>query len=152
MTLRNLLAILIIERSNFQVLHWKVKGHHFDNMHAKVTNDYYETISTDIDDVAEMCMRLGLNPLSYTDAYRIAKTTHPNILIVSAESDYSRDQTISMIDAILKTILQVIEGVLYSDEIQNERTNVGIKACLEGLYDKYDKEYRFLNERRKVVD
>lgn len=150
MTLRNLLAILIIERSNFQVLHWKVKGHHFDNMHNSVTNDYYETVSTDIDDVAEMCMRLGLNPLNYTDAYRVAKSTYPDILVVSAESDYTRDQTVSTIDVILKTILQAIEAVLYSDEIQNVRTNVGIKAYLEGLYDRYDKECRFLNERRKV--
>lgn len=149
MNMKELLAVLIIERSNFQILHWKVKGQGFDRVHARVTNDYYETISTDIDDIAELGMRLNINPVNYLDTYRVAKAACPDIEILDAEKFYSGDEVFSKIDTILSTILDCTKKVLQESEIQYIIENVGIKSFLEGFYDKYDKEYRFLNNRRQ---
>ena len=147
-TMRTLLSVLLIHRSNFEVLHWKAKGRHFDSMHNNVTTNYYDMISDTVDEVAELGMRMGLVPVNYLDAYREAKNCCNDIFVADASKDYSRDEIIATTDVILKNILDTLGCVLYSDTIQNERTNVGIKANLEGMYDKFDKELRFLNSRR----
>ena len=147
MSFKKLMAILIVQRSNFQVLHWKSIGRHFDNMHTNVTNNYYEMVSTDIDDVTECAMRLGVNPVNLVKACQIAASTE-GVSMYSTEKDYERDEIVSLTDKSLKSILNAIADVLQEDEIQENIENVGIKAYLEGLYDKYDKEYRFLNRRR----
>lgn len=150
MTLNELLAVLVVERSNFEVLHWKAKGRHFDNVHNNVTAGYYDMVSDDIDVVAEMGLRLNINPVNYTSAYKTAvKVCGNDLVVVSADRDYSRDQVIETTDIILKLILFCIAQTLMTDEIQKDIKNVGIKASLEGMYDKYDKECRFLNARRK---
>jgi DNA-binding ferritin-like protein len=139
----------MIHRSNFEILHWKAIGSHFDTMHVKVTSEYYEMVAKSIDKIAEMGLRLNENPVNYLDAYRVAVKTYPDILVVSGNKDYDQDAIITYTDAILKNILDAIESVLYSDEMQNTHSNVGIKSSLEAMYDMYDHEYRFLNERRK---
>ena len=140
MKLKDLLSVMIIHRSNFEMLHWKVKGQKFDSMHNTVTTNYYEMISTSIDDVAELGLRLKEKPVNYLEAYREAKRVNPNILIVDSSRDYTRDEVISTIDVILKDILASIGNVIFSDDIQNVKTNVGIKAALESMYNDYDKE------------
>ena len=151
MTTRELLSVMMIQRSNFEVLHWKAKGRHFDNVHNNVTTGYYEMVSDDIDTIAEMGMRMGYNPLNYITAYKVASKICGNKLeFVDANVDYSRDEIIDKTDKILQLILLCIAQVLTTDEMQNNIRNVGIKATLESMYDKYDKECRFLNARRKM--
>lgn len=149
MNFRTLLSILIIERSNLEVLHWKAKGVSFDTMHNNVTTNLYEKVSDDIDNIAEISMRLGMNPVNYLDAYEEISKISSDIKILSADEDYYRDDIISIISDILRVIMSSILKVLASSDIQNKPINVGIKSNLEGMFETYDKEYRFLNARRK---
>lgn len=149
MTLKNLLSILIIHRSNFEILHWKSKGCDFDTIHNSVTAGYYEKLSNSVDEIAEMGLRLGINPVNYLDAYREAKKINPDIIILDTSKDYNRDEVIDTTEAIFKEILTSISSVIFTDEMQNTKSNVGIKSALESMFNEYDKEYRFLNNRRK---
>lgn len=150
MDFKKLIAMLIIQRSNFQILHWKVRGEDFDNMHANVTNGYYEMVSSDIDDVVEVAMRLDINPVNHIEACKIVLNDGNSNIMYPSDKDYSRDEVIVLINKSLINILSCIKDVLETDEIQNEISNVGIKSYLEALYDKYDKECRFLNRRRSL--
>lgn len=149
MTIKDLLSVLIVERSNMQVIHWKAKGRGFDTIHNNVTSSLYDEISDDIDVVAELGMRIGVTPVNYMDALRFATKSTPSLKVYSAEEDYDRERAIELVDNSLKNIHGAILSVLTSDEIANDVQNYAIKIALEGLYEKYDKEYRFLNQRRK---
>ncbi len=140
--------MLIVQRSNFQTLHWKIKGDDFDNMHANVTNGYYETVSDDIDDVAEILLRRSENPVNVITACRMVIDKAGKDVLYSTENDYTRNEVIEYCAKSLSLILTEIEESLESDEIKSNIKNVGIKSYLEALYDKYDKELYFLNRRR----
>lgn len=148
MTFKKLVAMLLIQRANFQTLHWKVVGEGFDRLHNSITNDYYEMVSGDIDDVVETFMRIDINPVGYIEACKIISTLEDPAIIYSTESNYNKENVLKLTHKSLNLILDSIASVLKEDCIQNDITNVGIKAYLESLYDKYDKECRFLNRKR----
>lgn len=142
-----LFSMLQLHKENFKMLHWKVCGHHFDNMHNNVTSKYYDMMADDVDVVAENLMRQGINPVNIIKAISIA-TKLQDAVFVNANIDYSRDDVISITDRIFYQLLRQIEVILNTAEIKDNIQNVGIKAYYESLHDKYDLEYRFLNKRR----
>lgn len=146
---RLLFALLIIHRTNFQMLHWKVCGSDFDNAHNNVTNNYYEKVTADIDDVAEMLMRQGMNPLGYYDVVKLLADSDVKKIIVDNDEDYSKKEAFQICDVILEQICEAIIGCLEDLEEENQpNINAGVKSYYENLLDQYDKEYRFLNKRR----
>lgn len=145
-----LFSLLEIQRSNMHVLHWKACGNGFDTAHNKITNDYYEKITSDIDDVAEMMMRQNINPCNYIEVHKTLRDAGIDARIYSSESNYSRSDIIKACDEILGEICSAIIDVLKTPEISEKCENIGVKSFYEGLLDSYDKEYRFLNKRRLV--
>ena len=145
--IRELLALLIVSESNMRCLHWLVAGKEFDNTHAGFTTSYYEMISEDVDYIAEVCIRLGIDVLNYDSAYQIAK--EKSFPLIDDKHNYSRKDASEICDSILGNIQKYLLVVLDSEVIK-EPMNVGIKSTLEGMYEKYDKEKRFLNKRRLV--
>ena len=143
-----LFAKMQLCKSNFQMLHWKSIGDEFDKFHTDVTASYYEKLDKDIDDVAEILMRQGVNPLNYFEvAVQLGKSGEKGKVLDSSQN-YTKEQIIHCTDVLLRDIMEQILICLDSDEIKNVRENVGIKSYYESLYNEYDKECRFLNRRR----
>lgn len=142
-----LFALLQLHKSNFEVLHWKCYGCDYDTLHKEVTSQFYEDFAEDADTVAENLMRQGMNPGNYFSVMRILRETE-HLDFVDDTKLYTRNEVVQKCDEILKCILEQIEKCLQTPEIKENIKNVGIKSFYEGMYDKYDKEYRFLNKRR----
>lgn len=146
-----LFCLLQIHRDNMHMLHWKSVGRGFENIHVKVTDEYYSKIVADSDDVAEILMRQGASPLNAVEVIKFIYAKDSNVTLVSSQKDYSRDEVIKYVDNILKDIVNALLEVLSSDEVTNKKENIGVKAYYEGLLNEYDKEYRYLNKRRMIT-
>lgn len=144
--MRELLVKLLTYQTNFRVLHWLSSGLHFDRAHAEISSGYYTSIEEDIDTVGEMCVMLGISVVNLNSACIIASEN--KYILISDTDDYELEDVIESTQAMLLCILSSIIDVLQSDIISNNIQNVGIKATLEGMYAKYDKEARYLNARR----
>lgn len=147
--LTELLAALLINESNFKVMHWMSKGHEFDSIHKNITTEYYDMCDDNADKVAEMCIRLDIDPLNYREALEVAEKSDKKFIIVKSDKDYSKDEIIETADHIFRTILELIEACLQEDEIAKDIKNVGIKAELESMHSEFDLQFRYINARRK---
>ena len=141
--LLKLQAILTVHADNFRILHWKACGKNFDSAH-KIAGDYYDMVSDDVDNIAEILLRYDVNPLNIFNCIKVAVKSGTNVSI-PPQNDYTKEEVIKYSGLILTEILNVIAEAL--EEAQNP-VSVGVKAYLESLYDKYDKESRYLNKRR----
>lgn len=143
-----LLSGMILYRHNFRVLHWNAKGEKFDRIH-QLADEYSEMLHGDIDTVAEMLMRLSQDPPSYDEVVEILRNdTDIDFKIIDGKAFYDYEEFSKLSNSMLNDILVSISNVLGTEEIA-EFNNVGIKAELEGLYNKYDLQYRYLNKRRE---
>ena len=142
-----LFALLQLHKSNFQLLHWKVCGRDFDNMHNNVTNSYYEKTSSDIDDVAEVILRQGINPPNYAQVLGVLKEGEIHTNLLSGDATYTKQDVTIASDKMLGEICTAIIAVLNAPEMKNPE-NIGIKSYYENLLNEYDKEFRFLNKHR----
>ena len=61
--LNHLLANLVVEYHKLQNLHWYVKGPDFFQAHAKL-EEYYDEINGTIDEIAEVLLQIGGQPLA----------------------------------------------------------------------------------------
>lgn len=145
-----LLAIMLLHQSNMHILHWNAVGPEFDTMHVKVTDDYYSKIGEDLDGVCETIIRMGGTPCNYPEVLMILRDCEGcNYQVYSSEKTYTRDEIVAGCDEILGDICRQIVKVLKTPEIENDPKNIGIKSYYENLLNEYDKEYRFLNCKRK---
>lgn len=142
MNLRTFLSVLTVYHTNFKVLHWMAEGKSFFIIHEKA-DDYSKYILDDIDVVGEMCLRSNEGIVNYTEALKIIEDdeNHEFLLINSNESydvEKFKKNASKMFNDILSCIKEILdEGV----------ENIGIKASLESMYDKYDLEVNYLLKR-----
>ena len=146
MNLRDLLAVFIIEESNFNILHWNCHGHKFDRMHS-LAEEWYNRCSKNKDVVAEMAMRIGLDPVSYLETFTILKNTDIDYKILTHDDKFDHDNFMKEVQEIIGQICDSILAVLDSEEIKKPE-NVGIKATLEGIYEEWDLDLRYKNPHR----
>ena len=146
MNLRLFLSVLLVYRSNFQLLQWNAVGDKFDLIHDK-SADYYEKILGDADSVAEMAMRIGLNPVNYPEAYQMLQDAEHQFKILTSDATYNFNDFVENTEIMFTDILFCIENLFQSDELQ-EISNVGIKATLESMYNEYDLQTRYINKHR----
>ena len=145
---RLLLAILLVHKSNLQVLHWKAAGQNFGDSHVNVAEKYYDKVEEDIDGVAERLMMQGGEPLNYMDVIKTLKESNKDLTMVPTDRLYTRKEVVKVSQSILGDIVNAIIAVLKSDQIANTDENIGIKSWYESLLESYDLEYRYLNARR----
>lgn len=115
----------------------------------KLASDYYDMVSDDLDVIAEYGMRLKEGVPNYAEVITLLKDTDCCDYEIIEGNDVDYETFVTKADKILGDIIKSIICVYKRDDIQNEPINVGIKSGLEGLIDKYDLQYRYLNERRK---
>lgn len=147
MNLRDLLAVFVLEESNFNILHWNCHGKKFDRMHS-LANDWYDRCNSAKDAVAEMAIRCGQNPIHYGEAIEVLKDFEINFKVLTSDDKFDWDEFMNESQEIIKNICTSIAVVLNSDDIQKKPENVGIKATLEGMYEEWDLDMRYKNPHR----
>ena len=146
MNLKTFLSVLLVYRSNFHVLHWMAKGKNFFVIHSK-SDEYCTEILGDIDKVAEMVLRVEDSIVNYKDALDIIDEYEDHeFLLLPGDEFYDGERFKKASITMFKDILKCIEDLLESDNITDPK-NVGIKATLEGMHDKYDLQARYLLDR-----
>lgn len=148
MTLRDLLAVFVLEEANFDILHWNSKGRKFDKMHA-LAEEWAGRCVKAKDTVAEMAMRCGQKPIHYGEAVEILKNPELRVpfRVLTSGNEFEWEGFIKESQFICSSICQSIAAVLDSEEIKKPE-NVGIKATLEGMYEEWDLDYRYKNPHR----
>ena len=82
-----LFAVLVWYRHNLHMLHWKVVGKDFDTIHSML-DDYVSKFNTFIDEIAEMLLSMGSNPLTMSEITSMLSSSDCRILTVESDSDY----------------------------------------------------------------
>lgn len=146
MKLRTFLSVLLVYRSNFHVLHWMAEGEAFFTIHEKAA-EYYDDILKDVDVVAEMILRGNGEIVNYKEALDVVEEFEDHeFLLIDSKELYDIEKFSGNAIKMFNDLLYCIEELLASDAIQAPR-NVGIKATLEGLHDKYDLQANYLLKR-----
>lgn len=148
MTLKIFLAQLIVEETNLRCLHWCACGKHFDRAHA-LADEYRKMVSEDIDTIAEYSDMLETGVCNIPEAMEILDNSERDFLIVDTSKNYDKKTIQAYINMILREIVDSLQILLSSDDIQNNN-NVGIRSDLETICGKYDKQLRYLNKRRQM--
>lgn len=116
--LQLLFAILLFYRHNLHMLHWKVVGKTFDDTH-KILDDYVSQFNTFIDEIAEILLSMGNNPLTLQEAFSLLENLDTHILIVESTENYKCKEVFNAIDIMFndlyKVYTQVSEECEYSD-------------------------------------
>lgn len=142
-------AVLTIFRHNFKILHWGASGKKFDRIH-NLAEDYANMVNEDLDVIAEMGMRCGQHPVSMCEAIETIEHVDEQIVCLDYK-EFSFKEFVAASTVMLGTIMKCIATLRNSDEMQKD-CNMGIKASLEAMYDKYDLQARYLNARRSDSD
>lgn len=141
------LALFTYYQYNFHMLHWKSKGKGFDTAHKDITDQYYNMTFEDIDVLAEFMLRQNINPPSYKEILEILEESDIKVITIDKDENYDIDDVVKYSQKMLEDIVESLIKVCKSDEIQQD-VNIGIRAELESMLNKYDLECRYLNKRR----
>lgn len=147
MKLVELNSILRLYESNFRNLHWNSVGENFDDAHKSMTTDYYEMLSTTIDETAEIIAMLGQNAPNYIEAVKIIEDSKKYHVLIESNKLYTRKDIIDYTNVMLNDICELLTEVLNDDIIQND---IGIKAKLEGILYDYTLQAKYINKRRTI--
>lgn len=146
MTFTALNAILTMYKRNFKLIHWGAIGPKFDRMHT-ISENYASMLEKDIDEVAEMGLRCNENPVNIDGILKELEKEDGSYIMLEFKS-FTYTEFTSATDKMFAGILKAIAELRNSSKLQ-EDSNMGIKASLESMYDRYDLQYRYLNDRRK---
>lgn len=152
MNFRILTALFTIYANNFKVLHWGAIGKQFDRIH-EISEKYYNMISEDLDVIAEMALRMNIHPTVFFEAVKVLADVEGKeffIFETYEDIDYVDFAKIStvMLQDIVMCLSEMLQLDCFNSEDSDTAINVGIKAELEGLINKYDLEARYLSSRR----
>lgn len=146
MDLKTFLSVLLVYKSNFQVLHWMASGKNFFLLHEKASQ-YHDKLSEDVDKVAEMILRYNDSIVNYEEALEIIKEYEDHEFFLAPSNEkYDAEKFKTVSEKMFNDILKCIEELLDCDHAK-EPKNIGIKSTLEGMYDKYDLEVHYLLKR-----
>lgn len=117
---KELLALLIVVSHNMRVLHWCVRGLDFDPTHAML-GEYYAQFSDYTDEVAEMGMQIGVEPLGIFAAVQTAAKGWGAEMLTGGTQTYTSAECYSIIDAQFSKLLSQYEATYQSvpADIQN---------------------------------
>ena len=106
-------ASLIVYRHNLHILHWKISGHNFEDMH-KLLDDYVSKFNSFIDEIGEMMLSLNCNPLALSDCIHILENDEEYFLMLDPSEDYDMEDALSAMDKMF-TDMMVMYMTLYKE-------------------------------------
>lgn len=139
-----LFAALVVNRYNIHMLHWRVSGKAFDQVHA-THDDYVGQFGEFIDEIGEIMQMHGIRIPSLPECLNILEQdTENKYLILGGESDhefYSPCETFSAIETIFDGLMKLYDSVencgLSGDvvgAIQNQHYWVRKELCYKNKY------------------
>ena len=140
MDLKLLLCMFLVYQHNFKVLHWKAKGHAFNYMHD-LANTYYLKLETDADTIAEICISLGIDPVSYMECAETISSSEMKFLVLSANTDYEIETFLSNSILMFNNMIESMETLITPD------SPIGVKVELENMIAYYYKQANFKLKR-----
>jgi DNA-binding ferritin-like protein len=147
MKLKELFAVIVLYRFNFQNLHWNSVGENFNDAHKEITKEYYEKLDGTMDTIGEMLCRLGENPMNLKEVLDTFAGSEKNYLLVDSKDLYDRTAIVKNADIMLTDICNLLAECI-QDEVMQSPINAGMRSDLEAILNDYDIEARFLNKRR----
>lgn len=145
MSLDTFLSVLLVYRHNFQVLHWMAHGESFLTIHEQAKN-YYDSLSDDIDVVAEMILRNKDSIINYKEALDLVDEADHDFLLMTGKDLCDMSAFVEFSTKMFNDLKTCVEEVLDEDYIESDHS-VGIKSVLEGMHDKYDLQARYIVKR-----
>ena len=152
MNFKILTALFTVYANNFKVLHWGAIGKQFDKIH-EISEKYYNLLSEDLDVIAEMALRMNIHPTVFFEAVKtLADVEGKEFFIFETYEDinyvdFTKISTVMLQDIVI-CLTEMLKLDYFDTEDPDTALNVGIKAELEGLINKYDLEARYLSSRR----
>lgn len=140
MNLKIFLSVLLVYRSNFDVLHWMVKGSKFFTLHAKAS-EYSEELAKDIDTIAEIILRHEDSIVNYSEALKLIEESDYKFLILESDRLFDVEEFVKISNKMFNDILHCITELLDSND------DISIKSTLENMYNKYDLQCNYLLKR-----
>ena len=146
--LKLLLSILLLTRSNLQVLHWKCHGKAFDTIHKVCDELISDKIDPTIDLVGEVMVTAHLTPVSVVDAIKVVEEDDSvEFAMLEADADYDYDKAKGAIKEMLNNIIKLIREILEDIEKDLDDDKLNAKISLEESY-KSLMNAKYLNSRR----
>lgn len=142
------LAMLLVYRHNFHMLHWCAAGEKFNRIHDNASK-YYEEILGTADEVAEYAMRLGIKPPSFPECFTLLKESDATDFLIVGSDEVDYHTFLEQSEKMFHDICKGAEILLATDTIQ-EPENVGIKSGIEAIHNEYDLYLRYLNKRPQM--
>jgi DNA-binding ferritin-like protein len=143
MNLKNLLSALILHHHNFRILHWNVSGVDFDPVHS-LMGDYYDKLGGLVDDVAEICISLGIQPVNLHEALELlGNDGEEKYLELSGGTLFTSKDCFEKSEIIFRQLINMYQK-LYSDKSIPE----SIINVLQEHQQWFRKECEYKNKRR----
>lgn len=108
--LQALFAVLLCYRHNLHMLHWKVVGKQFDKIHT-ICDDYVSQFNTMIDEVAEMILSMGGDPLTVQESMQLLSEHAANIPIVESHTNYECEDAFKAIDVMFESLYTMYTNI-----------------------------------------
>lgn len=146
--LKLLLSVLLLTRSNLQVLHWKSHGKAFDTIHKVCDELISDKIDPITDLVGEVMVTAHLDPVSVVDAIEVVKEDDSlEFAMLEADADYDYDKTKAAIKNMISILIKLIREILEDIEKDIDDDKLNAKISLEEAY-KSLMNAKYLNSRR----
>ena len=146
MGLNTFLAVLLVYRHNFQILHWMANGESFLTIHEQAQK-YYELLTKDIDTVAEIYLRYNNEIVNYKDAYDLIEDSDRNFLLVTGNDFCDMKSFVFYSEKMFNDLKDCIESLLTDQEQFESIKSVGAKSELENMHNEYDLQSNYIVKR-----
>ena len=135
--LNNFLSDLNVFYRKLQNYHWNVKGKDFFVLHAKL-EEYYDEVNTQIDEIAEHILILGVQPLGTMQDYL------ENTQIEEAKNEKIQDKEIyGKVKGDLELLLKLVTNI---KKIADEKNLYATSSLMDDYISDYSKKLWILNQ------
>ena len=117
--LDQLFSALVIYRHNMNILHWKSKGCHFDCLH-KLFGDYSDKFNDLIDEVAEIMLIEGQNPLCFKHCFETASEDTRDHLVLTGAEDYDFENAATAVEKMFNMLISMYTEIAENNDLSPE--------------------------------
>lgn len=117
--MKKLFAALVWYRHNLHMLHWKTTGKDFDKAHG-LCDDYVSKFNGFIDEIAEMMLSLGENPMTLQECIETLDSSNKKFITVESSKDYDSEDIHHAIDVIFESIMNIYDELAEKSEIPSD--------------------------------
>ena len=108
--LQVLFSVVMCYRHNIHMLHWKVAGKDFDTTH-KILDNYVSKFNLFVDEIAEMLLSIGGNPLTIQECMNVLVPSDKHILLIESKANYTSDEAYKALDIMFNDLYNIYSEI-----------------------------------------